>query len=105
MASYGPASDRALSGIFAPFKRFPTPVASGLAPAESSGFFPIGEYAFLSSCREMALIAPSGSVEWMCLPEPDSASVFGAILDRAAGYFRLGPVGRMVPAGRRYVPG
>jgi GH15 family glucan-1,4-alpha-glucosidase len=41
----------------------------------------------------------------MCLPHFDSPSVFGAILDRGAGSWRLGPYGVYVPAGRRYVPG
>jgi alpha,alpha-trehalase len=46
---------------------------------------PIADYAFLSDCESNCLIAPSGAVEWMCLPRHDSPSVFGAILDRAAG--------------------
>jgi GH15 family glucan-1,4-alpha-glucosidase len=52
---------------------------------------PIADYAFLSDCESNCLIVPSGAVEWMCLPRHDSPSVFGAILDRAAGSFRLGP--------------
>jgi len=79
----------------------PAPFSSGLA----SAFPPIAEYAFLSDCEVNALIAPSGRVEWMCLPRPDSPSVFAAILDRAAGAFRFAPSGVMVPAGRRYLPG
>ncbi len=71
----------------------------------TSSFPPIAEYAFLSDCESLALVAPSGAVEWMCLPRVDSGSVFGAMLDRDAGSFRLGPDGMTVPAARRYLPG
>jgi alpha,alpha-trehalase len=70
-----------------------------------SPFPPIADYGFLSDCEVTALIAPSGNVEWMCLPRMDSPSVFGAILDRDAGGFRLGPADVKVPAARRYLPG
>jgi alpha,alpha-trehalase len=70
-----------------------------------SAFPPIGDYAFLSDCETSALIAPNGNVEWMCLPRMDSPSVFGSVLDRDAGSFRLGPADVSVPAGRRYIPG
>jgi GH15 family glucan-1,4-alpha-glucosidase len=68
-------------------------------------FPPIAEYAFLSDCVNNCLVAPDGSVEWLCLPRPDSPSVFGAILDRAAGLFRFGPMNTHVPHQRRYLPG
>jgi GH15 family glucan-1,4-alpha-glucosidase len=68
-------------------------------------FPPIADYAFLSDCETICLVAPSGSVEWFCLPRPDGPSVFGALLDRDAGSFRLGPADVTVPAGRRYLPG
>lgn len=70
-----------------------------------SAFPPIADYAFLSDCEATALVAPSGAVEWMCLPRMDSPSIFGAILDRDAGAFRIGPADATVPAGRRYLPG
>jgi hypothetical protein len=73
--------------------------------ADESPFPPIGEYGFLSDCETTALIAPGGNVEWLCLPRLDSPSVFGAMLDRSAGGFRLGPEGVNVPSARRYLPG
>ena len=73
--------------------------------AENSPFPPIADYGFLSDRQVQALVAPSGNVEWLCLPRPDSPSVFGAMLDRDAGFFRLGPTDVHVPVGRRYVPG
>jgi alpha,alpha-trehalase len=70
-----------------------------------SPFPPIAEYGFLSDCETCALVAPNSNVEWLCLPRFDSPSVFGAILDRDAGLFRLGPADVEVPAARRYLPG
>ena len=70
-----------------------------------STFPPIADYGFLSNCEQSCLVAPDGAVEWLCLPRPDSPSVFGALLDRAAGLFRFGPGNTHVPQHRRYVPG
>ncbi|CQD22979.1 glycoside hydrolase 15-like protein [Mycobacterium lentiflavum] len=79
-------------------------VGHGLGPGQSH-FPPIEDYAFLSDCETTALIAPDGAVEWLCLPRMDSPSVFGAILDRDAGRFRIGPAAIDVPSARRYIPG
>ena len=79
--------------------------AMGDVPLAGSPFPPIAEYAFLSDCEVSALVAPSGNVEWLCLPRFDAPSVFGAMLDRDAGMFKLAPVDATVPAGRRYLPG
>ena len=69
---------------------------SSMGPTSRAGyagspFPPIAELGFLSDCETTALIAPSGNVEWLCVPRVDSPSVFGAILDRDAGGFRFGP--------------
>jgi GH15 family glucan-1,4-alpha-glucosidase len=74
-------------------------------PLGGSPFPPIADYALLSDCEVCALVAPGGSIEWLSLPQMDGPSVFAAILDRYAGQFRVGPVDRTVPAGRRYLPG
>ncbi|WP_164545036.1 glycoside hydrolase family 15 protein [Antribacter gilvus] len=84
------------------------PSDDGASPRthDGRGAFPsIADYGFLSDCETNALIAPSGAVEWMCVPRPDSPSVFSSILDRGAGSFRVGPYGVRVPVARRYVPG
>ena len=70
-----------------------------------STFPPIAQYGLLSNCEQSCLVAPDGSVEWLCLPRPDSPSVFAALLDRSAGNFRFGPSDAQVPQQRRYVPG
>jgi alpha,alpha-trehalase len=70
-----------------------------------NGFPPIADYGFLSDCEVNCLVAPNSAVEWMCLPRPDSPSVFGAMLDRRAGSFRFAPDNASVPDDRRYVPG
>ncbi|HWI71373.1 MAG TPA: trehalase-like domain-containing protein, partial [Baekduia sp.] len=80
-------------------------IVSGDVTVGGSPFPPIAEYAFLSDCETTALVAPSGAIEWMCLPRMDDPSVFGALLDRDAGTFRLSPADQTVPAGRRYLPG
>jgi alpha,alpha-trehalase len=84
----------------------PATASAGPEPfALVSPFPPIAEYGFLSDCEVTALVAPSGNVEWLCLPRIDSPSIFGAILDRDAGGFRFGPADVSVPAARRYLPG
>ena len=74
-------------------------------PSLQSRFPRISWYGFLSDCHTGALVSPEGSVEWLCLPRFDSESVFGSLLDRSAGFWRVGPPGLIAPVSRRYIPG
>jgi GH15 family glucan-1,4-alpha-glucosidase len=95
----GGAAERPESAPRAASQRRPQ---SAAAP---SPFPPIADYGFLSNCHTGALVAPDGAVDWLCVPSFDSPSVFGSLLDRQAGAFRMGPFGIHVPAARSYEPG
>ena len=63
---------------------------------------PIGELALLSDCHSAALVDRSGSIDWWCLPNFASPSVFGRLLDEQAGHFRISVAGQL-RAERRYL--
>lgn len=56
------------------------------------GYLPIAAYGLVGDCRSAALIGIDGSVDWLCLPRFDDASIFGRILDAdRGGYWRIAP--------------
>jgi hypothetical protein len=64
---------------------------------------PIGDYALLSDCRSAALVSRGGSVDWLCAPRFDAASIFGRLLDGVAGHWSIHPDGK-ASVSRRYLP-
>jgi GH15 family glucan-1,4-alpha-glucosidase len=62
----------------------------------------IADHALISDCRSTALVDRSGSVVWLCWPRVDGPSVFGALLDPAAGHWSIAPVAE-ASATRRYL--
>jgi len=63
----------------------------------------IQNYAITGNGRTAALISNRGSLDWLCWPRFDSASIFGAILDpKSGGHWSIRPVDES-QVSRRYI--
>jgi GH15 family glucan-1,4-alpha-glucosidase len=63
----------------------------------------IEDYAVIGDSRSAGLVSKSGSIDWLCWPRFESASLFAAILDPVVGgHWRIAPMSS-VRTTRRYV--
>ena len=61
--------------------------------SNSKAYLPIEDYGLIGDLYTVALVGKNGSIDWCCIPNFDSPSVFGAILDSAkGGFFRIAPL-------------
>lgn len=67
---------------------------------------PIERLTMLASPNAKALLTPTGSINWFCHPDPDSAGMFSALLGGdAAGHFTVRPERDGLPLSQEYVDG
>ena len=66
---------------------------------------PIENYGIVGDMHTVALVGTDGSIDWLCVPDFDSPSVFAAILDDGkGGCFKIAPVGDDVTCKQFYWP-
>lgn len=60
-------------------------------------------YGLIGNCQASALISQTGTIEWLCLPRPDSPPVFGKLLDPSGGCFSIQAAGKY-NSSQSYIP-
>jgi GH15 family glucan-1,4-alpha-glucosidase len=86
---------RASEGRFASEKKVTAPMA----------YQPIENYGMIGDMHTVALVGINGSIDWLCVPDFDSPSIFAAILDdKKGGHFKIAPVGDDIVCKQFYWP-
>jgi hypothetical protein len=75
-----------------------TAVFGAVAPTGFGEREPIAlaDYGLLADRCSAALVAPDGSIDWLCLPRYDSPPIFDRILDPQGGHWSIRPVDAFV---------
>jgi len=54
----------------------------------------VADYGIIGNCRSSALVSKYGSIDWCCLPDFDSSSIFASLLDdEKGGHFGISAKG------------
>lgn len=72
---------------------------------ENNGYLPIEHYGIIGDLETIALVGLNGSIDFLCLPDFDSPSIFAALLDKnKGGSFRITPELNDVRYKQLYLP-
>src|SRR5215831_12926083 len=70
-----------------------------------SGYQPIEHYGVIGDLHTVALVGKDGSIDFLCLPDFDSPSVFAALLDaERGGRFQIAPLLARATRKQLYLP-
>jgi len=74
-------------------------------PLMASRYAPIGEYGVIGDLHTVALVGMDGSIDFLCLPDFDSPSVFAALVDaERGGRFQIAPLLGSAARKQLYLP-
>ncbi len=49
----------------------------------------MNDFSLIGNCQISALVQENGTINWLCMPRPDSEPIFGSLLDPDGGFFSI----------------